>query len=132
MGFLKEFKEFAVKGNVVDMAVGVIIGAAFGKIVTSLVNDVMMPLLSAVIGNVKFSNLAITINGENTLNYGNFIQVVVDFLIVAFCIFLVIKAINKAASLRKKAEEAKPEAPAPKPDDVVLLEEIRDLLKEKK
>ena len=134
MGFLKEFKEFAVKGNVVDMAVGVIIGAAFGKIVTSLVNDVMMPLLSAVIGNVKFSNLAITINGENTLNYGNFIQVVVDFLIVAFCIFMVIKGINKLSNLKKKEEEApaEPEAPAPKPDDVVLLEEIRDLLKNQK
>lgn len=133
MGFLKEFKEFALKGNVVDMAVGVIIGAAFGKIVTSLVNDLLMPLLGSLTGEVDFTNLAVTINGAE-VRYGNFIQVVVDFLIVALCIFLVIKAINKAANLRKKEEAAaaQPEAPAPKPEDVVLLEEIRDLLKEKK
>ena len=135
-----------MKGNVVDMAVGVIIGAAFGKIVTSLVNDLLMPVIGGLIGNVDFTTLSVTLrgavvkNGETikeavTLNYGNFIQVVVDFLIVAFCIFLLIKAINKASSLRKKEEEAapaEPEAPAPKPEDVVLLEEIRDLLKAKK
>ncbi len=115
------------------MAVGVIIGAAFGKIVTSLVNDLLMPLLGSLTGEVDFTNLAVTINGAE-VRYGNFIQVVVDFLIVALCIFLVIKAINKAANLRKKEEAAaaQPEAPAPKPADVVLLEEIRDLLKEKK
>lgn len=141
MGMLKEFKEFAMKGNVVDMAVGVIIGAAFGKIVTSLVNDLLMPLIGGLIGNVDFTTLSVTLReavmeGEEvvkpavTLSYGNFIQVVVDFLIVAFCIFMVIKAINKF----KKKEEApaEPEAPAPKPDDVVLLEEIRDLLKNQK
>lgn len=146
MGLLKEFKDFAVKGNVVDMAVGVIIGGAFGKIVTSLVNDILMPLIGGLIGNVDFTTLSVTLReavseGEKvvkpavTLNYGNFIQVVVDFLIVAFCIFMVIKAINKASELRKKEEEAapaEPAAPAPKPDDVVLLEEIRDLLKNQK
>ena len=137
---LKEFKEFAMRGNVVDMAVGVIIGAAFGKIVTSLVNDVLMPVIGGLIGNVDFTTLSCTIKeavddkAAVTVNYGNFIQVVVDFLIVAFCIFMVIKGINKLSNLKKKEEEAsaEPEAPAPKPDDVVLLEEIRDLLKNQK
>ena len=142
MGFMKEFKEFAMKGNVLDMAIGVVIGGAFGKIVTSLVNDIIMPLIGALLGNVNFSTLAVTlrqavVRGDEvvkpavTLGYGNFIQVTVDFLIVALCIFLVIKAINKAKNMAKKEEEApaEPEAPAPKPDDVVLLEEIRDLLK---
>ena len=134
MAILKEFKEFAMRGNVVDMAVGVIIGAAFGKIVTSLVNDLLMPVIGSFLGNVDFTELKVTLadavgdKPEVTLNYGNFIQVVVDFLIVAFCIFMVIKGINKLSNLKKKEEEA----PAPKPDDVVLLEEIRDLLKEKK
>jgi len=140
MSMLKEFKEFAMRGNVVDMAVGVIIGAAFGKIVTSLVNDVLMPVIGGLIGNVDFTTLSWTIReavddkAAVTVNYGNFIQVVVDFLIVAFCIFLVIKGINKLSNLKKKEEEApaEPEAPAPKPDDVVLLEEIRDLLKKQK
>lgn len=143
MGFMKEFKEFAMKGNVLDMAIGVVIGGAFGKIVTSLVNDIIMPLVGALLGHVDFTTQAVTLrqavmNGDEvvkpavTLGYGNFIQVTVDFLIVALCIFLVIKAINKAKNLAKKEEEAapaEPEAPAPKPDDVVLLEEIRDLLK---
>ena len=142
MGFVKEFKEFAMKGNVMDMAVGVIIGGAFGKIVSSLVNDLLMPLVGALIGNVDFTTLSATLreavmDGETVvkpavvLNYGNFIQVTVDFLIVAFCIFAVIKAIN---AMKKKEEPApaEPEAPAPKPDDVVLLEEIRDLLKKQK
>ena len=140
--FLNEFKEFAMKGNVMDMAVGVIIGGAFGKIVSSLVNDLLMPLVGALIGNVDFTTLSATLreavmDGETVvkpavvLNYGNFIQVTVDFLIVAFCIFAVIKAIN---AIKKKEEPApaEPEAPAPKPDDVVLLEEIRDLLKKQK
>ena len=140
--FLNEFKEFAMKGNVMDMAVGVIIGGAFGKIVSSLVNDLLMPLVGALIGNVDFTTLSATLrkavmDGETVvkpavvLNYGNFIQVTVDFLIVAFCIFAVIKAIN---AMKKKHEPApaEPEAPAPKPDDVVLLEEIRDLLKKQK
>ena len=140
--FLNEFKEFAMKGNVMDMAVGVIIGGAFGKIVSSLVNDLLMPLVGALIGNVDFTTLSATLRGAVmdgetvvkpavVLNYGNFIQVTVDFLIVAFCIFAVIKGIN---AMKKKEEPApaEPEAPAPKPDDVVLLEEIRDLLKKQK
>ena len=140
--FLQEFKEFAMKGNVMDMAVGVIIGGAFGKIVSSLVNDLLMPLVGALIGNVDFTTLSATLrqavmDGETVvkpavvLHYGNFIQVTVDFLIVAFCIFAVIKGIN---AMKKKEEPApaEPEAPAPKPDDVVLLEEIRDLLKNQK
>ena len=144
MGFFKEFKEFAMKGNVMDMAIGVIIGGAFGKIVTSLVNDLLMPLIGALIGNVDFTTLSATLrpavmNGEEvvkeavTLNYGNFIQTTVDFLIVAFCIFLVIKLINKATSMVKKPEEAAPAAPAePEPTkEEILLTEIRDLLKQK-
>ena len=139
MGFLKEFKEFAVKGNVMDMAIGVIIGGAFGKIVSSLVNDLLMPLVGALIGNVDFTTLSVTLreavmNGEEvvkeavTLNYGNFIQTTVDFLIIAFCIFLMLKGINK---LNKKKEEPAP-APAPEPTaEEKLLTEIRDLLKEK-
>ena len=112
MGFIKEFKEFAVKGNVMDMAVGVIIGAAFGKIVTSLVNDVLMPLIGMVTGNIDFTSLSFKIGeGEEAavLAYGNFIQNTVDFIIVAFCIFLMLKAINKLN--RKKEEPAAPEAP---------------------
>ena len=103
---LKEFKEFAMRGNVVDMAVGVVIGAAFGKIVTSLVNDVLMPVIGGLIGNVDFTTLSWTIKeavddkAAVTVNYGNFIQVVVDFLIVAFCIFMVIKGINKLSNLK--------------------------------
>ena len=144
MGFFKEFKEFAMKGNVMDMAIGVIIGGAFGKIVTSLVNDLLMPLIGALIGNVDFTTLSATLrpavmNGEEvvkeavTLNYGNFIQTTVDFLIVAFCIFLVIKLINRASNMVKKPEEEAPAAPAePEPTkEEVLLTEIRDLLKQK-
>ena len=124
MGFFKEFKEFAMKGNVMDMAIGVIIGGAFGKIVTSLVNDILMPLVGALIGNVNFTTLSATLRAPKineagdvvaeavTLNYGNFIQVTIDFLIVALCIFCVIKLINKATNLVKKQEE---EAPAPAP-----------------
>ena len=140
---IKEFKDFAMKGNVIDMAVGVIIGGAFGKIISSLVNDILMPLVGALIGNVDFTTLSATLRAPKldsagevvkqavTLNYGNFIQVAVDFLLVAICIFLVIKAINKAKTLAEKKKEEEPAAPAPKPDDVVLLEEIRDLLKNK-
>ena len=140
---IKEFKDFAMKGNVIDMAVGVIIGGAFGKIISSLVNDILMPLVGALIGNVDFTTLSATLRAPKldsagevvkqavTLNYGNFIQVAVDFLLVAICIFLVIKAINKAKALAEKKKDEEPAAPAPKPDDVVLLEEIRDLLKNK-
>lgn len=134
MSILQEFKEFAVKGNVVDMAVGIIIGAAFGKIVSSFVADVIMPPIGLMIGGVDFSTLAVTLKEAAgdvpavTLKYGLFIQTIVDFTIVAFAIFLVIKLINKL----KKAEEAAP-APAPEPSkEELLLTEIRDLLKEKK
>lgn len=140
MGMLNEFKEFAVKGNVIDLAVGVIIGGAFGKIVASFVNDVIMPPLGLLLGGVDFKNLKIFLKegvlndaGEVvteavTLNYGMFIQNVVDFTIIAFVIFLAIKGINRM----KRKEEVAPEAPAPPPAPTkseILLEEIRDLLK---
>ena len=132
MGFIKEFKEFAMKGNVMDMAVGVIIGAAFGKIVSSLVDDVLMPLVGMVTGNVDFTGLAFQIGeGEEAavLKYGNFIQNTVDFISVAFCIFLMLKGINR---LNRKKEEPAPEPEAPKgPTQEELLAEIRDLLKQK-
>ena len=135
--FLTAFKELALRGNVMDMAVGVIIGGAFGKIVTSLVNDVIMPLVGLVVGGVDFTNLkwvfaeATEETPEASLMYGQSIQSVVDFLIIAFCIFLMVKGISK---LTKKKEEA-PAAPAPAPEpsaEEKLLTEIRDLLKEKK
>lgn len=131
-----------MKGNVMDMAIGVIIGGAFGKIVTSLVNDILMPLVGALIGNVNFTTLSVTLReavkeGDEVvkeavmLNYGNFIQVTIDFLIVALCIFGVIKLINKASNMVKKQEEEAP-APAPEPSaEEKLLTEIRDLLKTK-
>jgi large conductance mechanosensitive channel len=131
MGFISEFKEFAMKGNVLDMAVGVIIGGAFGKIVSSLVDDVLMPLVGMITGNIDFTTLAFKIGeGEEAavLKYGNFIQNTVDFIIVAFCIFLMLKAINKMN--RKKAEPEAPAAPAG-PTQEELLAEIRDLLKQK-
>ncbi len=134
--FWSEFKDFAMRGNVIDLAVGVVVGGAFGKIVSSLVNDIIMPSIGVLIGGFDFSNLKIVLHkavmdGTEvvkpavTLNYGNFIQETVDFLIIAFSIFLVIKALAK---LQRKKEEA-PAAPAPKSDEVVLLEQIRDLLK---
>jgi len=135
MGFVKEFKEFAMRGNVMDMAVGVVIGGAFGKIVSSLVADVFMPLISVITGGVNFTDWKLVLNKvvvdgvnvtpEVTINYGNFIQVTFDFIIIAFAIFLAIKAINK---FKKKEEEA-PAAPAAPPEDIQLLKEIRDLLK---
>ena len=130
MGLIKEFKEFAMKGNVMDMAVGVIIGGAFGKIVSSLVDDVLMPAIGMLTGNVDFTNLTAKIGtGEDAavLKYGVFIQNVVDFLIVALCIFFIIKLMNKV--IKKKEEEP---APAPEPsNEEKLLGEIRDLLKNK-
>ena len=143
MKFLNEFKTFALKGNVVDMAVGVIIGGAFGKIVTSLVNDIIMPPLGVLVGGMNFKNLHIVIQKAAidpvtgklteavTLNYGNFIQTTIDFLIIAFVIFMMVKGLN---ALMKKKEEAPAPAPAkPEPTpDQKLLTEIRDLLKEKK
>lgn len=140
MGLLKEFKEFAVKGNVIDLAVAVIIGGAFGKIVTSFVNDIVMPPIGLLIGGVNFKNLALVLKeavvddaGEVvtaavTLNYGAFIQNVVDFTIIAFVIFMAVKAMN---SLKKKEEAAPPPPPPAPPKSEVLLEEIRDLLKKK-
>ncbi len=134
MGIIKEFKEFAIKGNVVDMAVGIIIGAAFGKIVSSLVGDVIMPPIGVLLGGVDFSNLAITLKeavGETpavVIGYGTFIQTLIDFIIIAFAIFMMVKAIN---SLKKKEEEA-PKAPPQPSKEEELLAEIRDLLKEQK
>ena len=158
MGLIQEFKTFALKGNVIDMAVGVIIGGAFGKIVTSLVNDIIMPPIGVLLGNKNFTDLAVTLKSaqaevvneageivtpataEVLWKYGSFLQVCIDFLIIAVSIFLVIKVANKLMSLRKKEEEeaaaAAPE-PAPEPEPVpskeeILLTEIRDLLKNNK
>ncbi len=128
MFMLKEFKEFISRGNVLDMAIGVIIGGAFGKIVTSVVNDLLMPLIGIVLGGLDFSNLSFKIGSAEIL-YGSFIQNVVDFLIVAACIFILMKIINKLTHKEKKKEEKKVPVKA---DDIVLLEEIRDLLKEAK
>lgn len=136
MSFVKEFKDFAVKGNVVDMAVGIIIGAAFGKIVTSMVSDIFMPPIGWLIGGVDFSDLAVTlpsvIEGKPavTVAYGKFIQTVIDFTIVAFAIFMMVKGINRIK--KKQEEEAAAPAEPPKPsNEEVLLTEIRDLLKQR-
>ena len=144
--FIKEFKEFAVKGNMIDMAVGIIIGGAFGKIVTSLVNDIIMPPIGWLVGDMNFSDLSVVLRDAKldeagnevaaaiTLNYGNFIQVILDFLIVALCIFFVIKAINRLKNgvSKKKEEEAAAPAPEPEPTkEEKLLTEIRDILKNK-
>ena len=125
---IQEFKEFIAKGNVVDMAVGVIIGSAFGKIVTSIVDDILMPLLGIVIGGIDFTNLSIKIK-DATVTYGVFIQNVIDFLIIALCIFFMVKAIDKIT--KKNKEEEKVEEAPKKEENRLLLEEIRDLLKEK-
>jgi large conductance mechanosensitive channel len=133
MSILSEFKSFAVKGNVVDMAVGIIVGAAFGKIVSSFVADVVMPPIGVLLGGVDFTDLAITLQAASgnvaavTLNYGKFIQSMVDFTIVAFAIFIAVKFINNL----KKKEEAAPTAPAKPSNEELLLTEIRDLLKNK-
>lgn len=141
--FLKDFKAFAMKGNVIDMAVGVIIGGAFGKIISSLVADLLMPLVGALVGGVNFTDWKWTIVQERpslldpsvtmpavTLNYGNFLQVLFDFIIIAFCIFLLVKGIAKLTSVGKKEVPAAP-APEPAPSkEEILLTEIRDLLKE--
>ncbi len=142
MGFLKEFKDFAMRGNVVDMAVGVVIGAAFGKIVSSLVSDIIMPPIGLLIGGVNFTDLKITLKEATdgveavTLNYGNFVQVVIDFIIIAFAIFLVVKLINTLSNLRKKEEADAATAAAnvtPEPSaEEKLLAEIRDILAEQK
>ncbi|MGO1785699.1 MAG: large-conductance mechanosensitive channel protein MscL [Sphingobacterium sp.] len=134
MGFLKEFKEFAMRGSVVDLAIGVVIGAAFGKIVTSLVDDIIMPSIGFVSGGVDFSNMKYVLEEGNeaaeiaevAISYGNFINVIIQFLIIAFCIFLVIKGINSFK--RAEEEEVVEEDPDPTKEET-LLAEIRDLLK---
>ena len=146
MKWLQEFKAFAVRGNVVDMAVGIVIGAAFGKIVSSVVADVIMPPIGLLIGGVNFSKLAITLKAATpaieaigdkaavaakaavTINYGNFIQTVIDFTIIAFAIFMVVKGIN----VLKRKEAAKPSAPPTPSPEVVLLTDIRDILRKGK
>ena len=131
MGMMKEFKAFAMKGNVLDMAIGIIIGAAFGKIVSSFVADVIMPPIGMLIGGVDFSNLSWILKEATdtaeavTINYGAFINTVIDFVIIAFAIFMVVKGINSA----KKKEEEKPAAPPKPSEEVQLLTEIRDALK---
>ena len=139
-GLLTEFKEFAMKGNVIDMAVGVVIGAAFGKIVTSLVNDIIMPLISVVTGNIDFSNLqyvhsyvnAAGAKAEIIVKYGAFLNTIIDFLIVAFCIFMVIKVMNSTKKKFEKEEEAKEKEEVKVDENTELLKEIRDLLKNNK
>lgn len=146
-GFLSEFREFAVKGNMIDLAVGVIIGAAFGKIIDSLVKDVIMPIISFILGgDVDFTNMfwvlrepagytgglsyaELTEAGAVVLGWGNFLTILINFLLLALVVFMMVKAVNKARTAVAKEEEAAPEEPAPTPDDVVLLREIRDLLK---
>jgi large conductance mechanosensitive channel len=136
MAVIKEFREFALRGSVVDLAVGVIIGAAFGKIVTSLVTDIIMPPIGLVANGVDFKDIKIHLKDadpvkklpEVSINFGNFINIVLEFLIIAFCIFLIVKVIN---SLKRKEEEAPAAAPAPSKEEL-LLTEIRDLLAEKK
>lgn len=149
--FWKEFKTFAFKGNMMDMAIGIIIGAAFGKIITSLVNDIIMPPIGVLIGGVNFKDLSVIIKKETldmagnvipavTLNYGNFVQVLIDFLLVAIVVFLVIKGLNRLGEMTAKAlhgkeeapeEEAQPAEPAPTKEET-LLTEIRDILKDTK
>ena len=134
MSFISEFKEFAMRGNVIDMAVGVVMGGAFGKIVSSLVGDIIMPVVGAITGGVNFTDLKLTLKEAAegapavTINYGSFIQTMVDFLIIAFCIFCVIKALNTLKNKLPKEEEAAPAEPET-PADIALLTEIRDLLK---
>lgn len=144
MGMMQEFKDFALKGNVMDLAVGVIIGGAFGKIVDSFVGDIIMPLVGKVIGNTNFSEMYVVLAppskavegaasyaslkaaGANLLAYGNFITIAVNFAILAFVIFMLVKQVNR---MKKEAPAAAPAAPAPTPEDVLLLREIRDNLK---
>ena len=126
--FINEFKEFISRGNVVDLAVGVVIGGSFSKIVSSLVNDIIMPLVGIIIGGINFTSLSIKFK-DATINYGNFIQTVIDFLIVAWCIFVTIKLINSFQRMKK--EEDKKDEPPKKDEQILLLEEIRDLLKNK-
>lgn len=136
--FFAEFKTFAMRGNVMDMAIGVVIGAAFGKITTSIVNDIIMPLIGIITGGIDLSQWNIVLNpaavaggaDEVTLGIGSLLSVILDFIIVAFAMFLLVKAMNKLASLKKKEEEAPKPAEEPKPTSEELLTEIRDLLKQ--
>jgi len=133
MGFVKEFKEFAMRGNVVDMAVGIVIGGAFGKIVTSLVNDIVMPPIGLLLGGVDFKELAVVLRPATVdapavaIRYGAFLNTIIDFIIVALAIFMVIKGLNNM----KKKEEAKPAEPPKPTKEEQLLTEIRDILKKK-
>ena len=143
MGIVQEFKEFAIKGNMVDLAVGVIIGGAFGKIVDSLVKDIIMPIIGVITGGIDFSNLFVQLAGEPqatldkareagaTLAYGNFVTIVINFLIIAWVVFMLVKGVNKVKDAAMREEEAAPEAPAAPagPTQEDLLAEIRDLLK---
>lgn len=122
--FVAEFKAFAMRGNVIDLAVAVVIGAAFGKIVSSLVENIVTPLIGVLLGGVDFSGLSVQI-GESVIKYGVFLQSIFDFIIIALAIFMAIKALSKL----KKTEEAQPEAPKPTPEDIMLLREIRDSLR---
>lgn len=141
MSIIQEFKEFAIKGNMMDLAIGVIIGGAFGKIIDSLVKDIMMPIISSIIGNVDYNNWFIVLGdnpnnittldaakeaGLNVLAYGSFLTIFINFLLLAWVVFLLVKFMNK---LRKQEEEAAPAEPAPTPEEIVLLREIRDQLK---
>lgn len=141
MGMLQEFKEFAVKGNAVDMAVGVVIGAAFGKIVTSVVEDLIMPPIGMLMGGTDFTNLFVTLDGSEfatlaaakeagaaVIGYGSFAQTMINFLIIAFAVFMMVKALNKATAAAAGAKEEEEEAPAEPSEDVLLLREIRDSL----
>lgn len=125
---LEEFKKFISKGNVADLAVGVIIGGAFGKIVTSLVNDIIMPLIGVILGGINFTHLSFTI-GESTVLYGNFIQNIVDFLIVAICVFFFVKTINKLSDLRKKEDKEEKKEEKPVETELSVLKEIANELK---
>ena len=125
---IKEFKEFISKGNVVDLAVGVIIGGAFGKIVTSLVNDILMPLIGMVLGGVDFSKLTLTF-GEAKIAYGMFIQNIIDLLIIAFCVFIFVKVVNKLSNIKKKDKIKEEKKEEPKETELSILKEIRDELK---
>lgn len=126
--FFNEFKQFISRGNVLDLAVAVVVGNAFNAIISSLVNDIIMPFIGIIIGGINFSSLTLTI-GSSTILFGSFIQHIIDFLIIAFSIFVVVKMVNKI-TFKKKKEEEKVEVK--KTDDIILLEEIRDLLKENK
>ena len=127
--FMSEFKEFINKGNVMDMAVGIIIGGAFTAIVNSLVEKILMPIIGAISGGMSVEQMSWTI-GDASIGYGAFLQAIIDFLLIAWVLFMIIKALNKAKETLEKKEEPTAEEPAPEPEDIALLKEIRDLLKE--